>query len=297
LAIQTLLGLERQAQLLGVASIPEMSTLEALGDTVNDVCLEEEWKLCRDNHIVQRIIPVVLGMERRSQLLGSNSAGAAWAAKGADYVNRCHQYSLDVDTRVTSVGSAWNFAEPMHGVVKLKKQSTDELAPVVSQDPHGPLTSLSYSMTYLGNCLQVGTVTQRDAFFYVSDLRYTLKSDPTMPGKGEIEDLKLLYFPGQSGGAANPTLWGSTHVAVDHCASPVTEKVAPDFNWWSTYTVVYGRDAQFFNVTDGYFFTRWTVYNDGGPVLARKVVAGMRTSNSTTYTAPTTLVLTHTPAQ
>jgi hypothetical protein len=296
LAMQTLLGLERQAELLGAPPIPELSAVGDLGDTVNNVCLEEEWKLCRDNHIVQRLIPVVLGMERQAQLLGVDSTGKAWVARGADYVYKCHQYSLDVDTRGTSVGSAWNFSEPMHGVVKLKKKTIDELAPIVSQDPHGPLTSLAYNLTYLGMCTQLGTVTQHDAFFYVNDVLFTLKSDPTRPGKGEVDDLRMLFFPGQSGGPANPTLWGSTHMAINACSSAMTQTLVPNFNWWSVFTIVYGRDPQTFNTTDGYFFSGWTVYNDGGPVLARKVLNGSFTAASgLTHTAPTTLVLTHTP--
>ncbi|HEY8491482.1 MAG TPA: hypothetical protein VIO14_10875, partial [Dehalococcoidia bacterium] len=75
LAIQTVLALERQSQILGGAANVGDDTLRSLAQTAADVCLKEEYELCRDEHTIHRIIPVWLTLHRQAQILGLASAG------------------------------------------------------------------------------------------------------------------------------------------------------------------------------------------------------------------------------
>ena len=120
LAFETVLGVTRQKALLGFAegNAPFPTTLV---DTVENVCVEEEWGLCRDHHIIQRFIPLVLGMERQHQLLGQPPADTSAAVKKAlGYVYKCFQFQLEVASTAGTTCDEWTFTEPVQGLVKLK---------------------------------------------------------------------------------------------------------------------------------------------------------------------------------
>jgi len=72
LALQTTLGLERSRQLLGLpeSGSATAATHAALFATSAQVCMKEEFEICRDVHIVTRIVPARLGVERQLALLG-----------------------------------------------------------------------------------------------------------------------------------------------------------------------------------------------------------------------------------
>ena len=76
LALQTLLGYERQKQLLGIGDeVGLAGTAADLMQTVSRVCVQEEYELCAEDHIIHRMLPVWLGLERQYQLLGIASEG------------------------------------------------------------------------------------------------------------------------------------------------------------------------------------------------------------------------------
>jgi hypothetical protein len=289
LAVETTIGYERRRQLLGFADINTWGAATAsLIDTVTSECLDEEWALCRDQHIVQRLIPVYLGMERQAQLLGIDTTGKAWEAKALDYISRCHRYRLDVDSKAGTVCDEWTFSEPVFGQIKLQ---LDSLGTGVIQGSD-VLTSLSYTIHYSNGCSGVANIVQLDPTFAVQSLDWRLKTDPTAPGKGEIIDFNLIYAPGMS----SPGVFGSTHQQTDLCGNPPSPpQTIGGFNWWSIYAVVMGLNPKYFSDTEGWHFQDWTVYNDGGAVLAKKTADEPYNDGGITYTAPTGLVLTHTP--
>ncbi len=56
LAIQTLIGVERQLQLLG-ASENGFGRVLAQLPNVSELCMKEEFEICRDEHVITRILP------------------------------------------------------------------------------------------------------------------------------------------------------------------------------------------------------------------------------------------------
>ena len=291
LALETALGFDRQKQLLGFGEAKLNAQLPALMDTVGAVCLDEEWALCRDQHIVQRIIPIYFGMERQAQLLGSPMF--KWQAKAFDYIYRCHQYKLDVTSAGGSTCDQWTFKEEVQGQIKLKLTAPGDFSTGLTGT--GSLHSTSYAMKY-AQCSGVTNIVPLDPQFSVSDLSWTLKTNPTEPGKGEIKDFKLIYAPsGPTGGA--PGAFGSTHVETDTCGvPPAPPQTITGFNWFTLYVVNMGSNPDTFSETEGWLFKNWVVSN-GAAVLATKSVDVPYSDGDINYTAPTSLVLTHTPAQ
>ena len=79
LALMTILGVQRQQQLLGTESMEMPAGLETLA---GHICVQEEYELCRDEHIIHRIIPVMLAAERQRQLLGEGDPGELGVRQG-----------------------------------------------------------------------------------------------------------------------------------------------------------------------------------------------------------------------
>jgi hypothetical protein len=308
LAVETVLGVARQKSLLGFA--PESIGLPVdLIETMENVCLDEEWALCRDHHIIQRMIPLVLGMERQHQLLGAEAFSSNTTMKALTYLYKCLQFELEVSSTTGTTCDEWMFTEPVKGLIKLKlngsKGAPTDLNSLLGANIEGTeaLRSLSYTIGYSDNCSKIQNIIQRDPTFIVSALAWSLKEDPTEPGKGEIKDFTLGAAPGQPAGASF-LVFGSTHDILESCSDPIPPpQTIPEFNWYSIYTVVMGENPLYFNeqATDfskAWYFDRWTtVYNDGGPLLAKKVVDEKIVDGGINYTAATTLLLTHKPAQ
>ncbi len=94
LALETVLGLERQRQLIGMSDGSGLPV--DLMSTVAHVCMQEEYELCRDEHVVHRMIPVTLAFERQRQLLGI--ADPAAKAFEEDLAVRCLTFTLVLES-------------------------------------------------------------------------------------------------------------------------------------------------------------------------------------------------------
>ena len=78
--------------------LPEDSVAEMLDlmPTMARVCLKEEYEFCRDEHIVHRIVPSILGVERKRQLLGIVSAEMDQVmAEAEDLAAKCLRFELE----------------------------------------------------------------------------------------------------------------------------------------------------------------------------------------------------------
>jgi hypothetical protein len=102
LALQTVLSMQRQAALGGWIFSPGINLLDLIAK-VGKVCLQEEYELCRDQHIIHRMMSVVRGIERQNQLLGVYDAGqgdtsaaalAQLEAEGWDLARKCLHFEL-----------------------------------------------------------------------------------------------------------------------------------------------------------------------------------------------------------
>jgi hypothetical protein len=231
LAIQTVLGFARRLMLLGY----EDAQVDAiLGDIpramarVSEVCLQEEYELCRDEHIVHRIVPAVLGTMRQRQLLGIDDSSAqadAFDAMAWDLVRKCLTFELELESTAQTVtpgidATAESVVEatvPLHFILGMPGTIEGESALINrSFSIESPNCSLNASRG--GSTLRVANLgwevdvrDSQDEVGYVRDITLTLAPDPTTEawtGTCTVEGVTLPY------NAESANVWSSTWGAV-----------------------------------------------------------------------------------
>ena len=127
LAIQTVLGMERQKQLLGVGSSAGNPLFDnGLMETVAEVCMKEEYEICRDDHIIHRIIPAWLDLERQFQLLGLSSEGSPALEKAREYVRKCLTFEMRFESQVNfDDGEGGGYDSSVESKIKLQFNTED----------------------------------------------------------------------------------------------------------------------------------------------------------------------------
>jgi len=106
LALSTLLGKERQRQLLGFPEREPSRFSEVLA-TVAKVCMREEYEICRDEHIITRVLPTLYGYMHTAAVLGLGTEiegvelPPTWLTQAEDYARKCLQFELQFDSDVT----------------------------------------------------------------------------------------------------------------------------------------------------------------------------------------------------
>ncbi len=191
LALQTALGYERQKQLLGISdeSSGGMGQFSGLMDTVADVCLQEEYELCAEEHVIHRMIPVWLGIERQYQLLGVSGEGAIPAViqKARDLTQKCLTFELDLEsTGVFDDGEDGGYESTVESAVKLRFIPDEMLI-----KGEAPLVNTAFDFRVKG----CSTTSNRGgSTFEVLDLTYISSTSAENP-LGEIEDFRMGYYP------------------------------------------------------------------------------------------------------
>jgi len=188
LAIETALSFERQAQLMGFGEDGHnlVQTVWDLLPTVARQCLQEEYELCRDEHIVHRILPVLLAIERQSQLAGlSGAAMGPVLAEGMDLARKCLHFELEFESEATlGYSSAVESRVPI--------ELTFDGESVLSARLKGQADLVNTDFEYAVPGCTVTTSTGNGTFT-VSDLGWDVKYETEI---GSIGDIRLNYDPG-----------------------------------------------------------------------------------------------------
>ena len=112
LAIQTVLGFARQRALLGIDEEDEGPPVDVgLINTVGEVCVREEYERCRDQHVIQNIVPTWLGWVRQNALLGGpDTSPMLETIEG--YVRKCLVFEMRFESQATlpEDGGGWDSA-------------------------------------------------------------------------------------------------------------------------------------------------------------------------------------------
>ncbi len=193
-AIQTLLGFERQKQLLGMGSDSGSSLADGgVLDTVAEVCMKEEYELCRDDHIIHRIIPAWLGMERQFQLLGYTGEGGVTASaieSARNYVRRCLTFELQFESQFSFHDGPDGYDSSVTSKIKIQFDPANLTwkgsAPLVNTAFEYKLDDCSVSSVRGGGTFEAMSLA------YISDTK-----SPT-DELGYVRDFKLVYFPGDT---------------------------------------------------------------------------------------------------
>lgn len=196
LAMVTLIGFERQMQLLGAAG-ENNTDIATLAPTVAEVCMKEEFEICRDEHVLTRILPAWLGIERQNQLLGNNTSDAFNTER---YVKACLKFELDFFSTAGGTSESYDHDE---GVQALKTRLQWNGMHIAGSTA---LQSMYYDVRDKLSCRSVVEPQRIGSHFEVGSLNFV-----TAEKSEEITDFRIEFLAG---------LTGSHFKVRDDCAQP-----------------------------------------------------------------------------
>ncbi len=206
LALQTRLGFERQKQLLGMADGSSLDGVARLMDVAGRVCLQEEYELCRDEHIIHRMIPVWLGLERQFQLLGMNPEGD-WTEVskfGMELTKKCLRFDLVFEsTAVLDEGQDGGYTSIVKSTVPIKFGGLN-----FTFKGQSALVNESFEMKIPGCSV---TSNRGGSTFEVTAFSYEATTATPNDPVGRVTDLTLIYFPGVTSESFSVTCYGATY--------------------------------------------------------------------------------------
>lgn len=196
LAIQTVLGFERQMQLLGVMdhNLLAFDWMDLFKHNV--VCMKEEYELCRDNHIVTRIIPAFLGVLRQEALLGLGESALMSADRYEceDYVRKCLQFTLELTSQAALTEGTGADVYTMHESMYLPPSAKASYAVNTDENPSGlahidatgaliagsfsNFSVSGYQAQYQNVCASVTSSTPGGGQFAMTTLAFKAKTAP-----------------------------------------------------------------------------------------------------------------------
>lgn len=193
LAIQTVLGYERQRALLGISegSLSGLLIENGVMDTVAELCMKEEFELCQEDHIIHRILPAWLGLERQYQLLGAAEGASAPALEQAkQYVQRCLTFELEFHSEATLDQGADGYVSIVDAKVKL--QFNPETMTLANE---APLVNTDFEFRVEGCSVE----NQRGGdTFTVIKLEYISDTKTPEDALGYVRDFNMVYYPGNT---------------------------------------------------------------------------------------------------
>jgi hypothetical protein len=309
LAFQTVLGFERQKQLLGVSDDP--AGFIDLLPVVAEVCLKEEYELCRDNHIITRVLPVLFSYWRQAQLLGLGTEvggvtiAPPWVQKAEAYANKCLKFELRFDSDVlysdTAPDTSMNETVTSTVPVKLNGSFTTiptEVLPPAAQENGAlifggpaPLKSTRYAVHTNERCRTIDGEHRADGEMYVGFMSFTpgITTEDTPGGSPEVLDfsLSLAFSP-------NTSNYDFTVQREEEAGCREVIASGNDVLSWSSSLGAYMLE-KFSTGSDGALVDVWEIQHGGGQILAVKDLSLNGADASATYRGPVNMVLLHTP--
>jgi len=191
LALQTVLGYDRQRQLLGISESGGTSIDSDLMGTVANVCMQEEYEMCRDDHIVHRIIPAWLGLERQYQLLGlgTGESGTPVIENAKEYVRRCLSFELQFESDAEMHEEGGGYTSSVESKITYQVDP-DNLGNLATQ---APLINTAFEARMDGCSV---TSNRGGATFELQDFSFSVDYHSAQDQVGYVRDINLTYFPG-----------------------------------------------------------------------------------------------------
>ena len=264
------------------AGLDDTSTprLYAIAPKVAVVCMQEEYEICQDQHIITRIMKYRLGIERQMQMLGLQNADVS--AKCDDSVKGCLKFEVDLDTTATDTVSSVTVVQTMATSsipIYLQGSVSDWLGKSTGLfHGAGPLESTEYEVTSQDPCVAITGTAPADSKLDVVDLSFTT-GDTTVETQGALpvqqsllKDFQLVFQP-------SPNV--STFTVEDACpdGTPVAlPPVGP--NWFTIGSEVLGTQNPQNEALGGYVLNAWDINLQ--PEIGTKMVTYESPSGGTT---------------
>lgn len=282
-ATETVLAFERQRQLLGFAEQGvDMSELLAL----QSVCVEEEYALCAEQHIVHRMITVLLQMERAAQLMGGGDDPVVQLAR--QRTEDCLRFDLEFSSDGAGHGDEGQLTSSMTATVPFRFDA----AALDFDYERQTLRNTAYDFTFegghdLGGGCGISNKQGDGGFVPIAlwwDVDYG-KGDDGKPGslstaEGEVTGLHLVWVPEQT--------TESTTVVCPDFTSPVYQYVWSNYFWGAGH-----YEKQYKPNPDGFWIEDWELL--GGETWARKQEHTSSSGNDLILEDTSTFELRHVP--
>jgi len=306
LAMSTVLGDDRQKQLLGWEAKDAWGFI-SLVPTVADVCMREEYEICRDEHIITRVLPTLYGYMRLAAVLGLETEingvtlPPTWLTQAETYATRCLQFELQFDssvaytppeTGVSSMSESVTARVPIGLKASLTVLPADAIPPGAAPigalilGPDQPLQSKGYAVETTQICETIDSTKGEDGALYVAYMGFTpgANSPATPGGSAQITDIGLSL-------ALNPNLSSYTHTSREQTSSGCGKVTATssDVLSWSTTLGEYLLQVST-SANDGAWLADWNVMNSD--ILATK---DLSLDDGQDSKGPVHLILFHTP--
>ncbi len=297
LALQTVIGFERQKQLLGFAAGSFADTVLPVMVAATGACTREEYALCRDNHIVTRILPYYLGVRRQAELLGVVvEPGPTWLQDAEAAVGKCLNFELQLNSRLTYTNGVFVTAHTVVEAVESRVKLAFNLGVALfgpgyfASSPAGPdlLISRSYDVNYPHACAVVSGV-QRVGAGMMGMLG--LK-----PGEGSVVERAtvkdFVFTPAVvANGAGSGYTLTRYFVGSSSCETPAT--TTREYENWVNNGVGTWADA-FIDPLLGLAIRNWTIV--GSDIMATRSFTTQSSVDGDHAVVTTDLILFHMPA-
>ena len=196
LALQTILNVMRQAQLLGYDEINDELHTEMirLVPIVAENCMKEEYERCQADHVFHRILPMYLGWQRQYQLMWEGAPEMAdLDQRLRKYAEQCLRFEVVFESTVVSgKPSEDNFETRVKATVPMK----------FSLDAQGylgqaPLVNEFFEYRVIDETCTV-TANRGGGTFQSPQLRFLVEKATPDDELGRVSELFLVYYPGET---------------------------------------------------------------------------------------------------
>ncbi len=209
LAIETALGYERNRQLMGDSDF--RVDVGGMGGALiagSRLCLEEEYSLCKINHVVHRMMPIWLGFDRAAQLLGQDPEYVAFVAEAEQKVRDCLTFSIEFLSTASESDGDFSVVSSVTATTELTFDTrtlkyTSPTVPLRNTALELALEGCSYAVT-LGD----GTFAISDMVLKPGEFDISPPDDGTDPRVGKIEEIEVLLSLGNTTESAIQTCFG-----------------------------------------------------------------------------------------
>ncbi len=245
LAMDTIISLERQKALLGGGESKGLEDAIALMDTVGIECAKEEYELCKSDHVIDRMIPVWLGMERQSALLGGGGLEAIKVAK--DLTQKCLTFELRFSSQGVFDADGGGYDSSVESKVKIVFNPDD-----LKFTGSAPLVNTAFEFKEDGCPI---TSNRGGGTFQLMDFGYVPGEATKYNPLPHVKDFTLIYFPGNT-----------SETFTMRCPDQTPFTSPPSPMWTGIYMITHVGEMS--EERGGFVMTDWEV--TGGEYYAKK---------------------------
>lgn len=208
LALETLIGLDRQRHLVGLgADGTVFADHPGLLERVTRVCMREEFELCVEDHVIHRIAWVWRSFERQYELLGARTDLDEGPLREArELTVQCLTFELRLESTATLDAAEGGYESTVRSEVKLRFDPEETRI-------SGTAALDNTAFTFNAPCGARGVT--GGGTFEVAQLRIMTAQPDDSSGSYRTDDGKDLdflmsYLPGPTSESAKVTICGST---------------------------------------------------------------------------------------